>query len=181
MAIRMMEATFGGRLKWDVKSKKQRPIKGIAKKKIIRKNSRYWIRDHLRLIDSHLPLSLHFSNLRHCIEWALNRYRGFVRPSFIDNAEDMQEPDSNDLMNRDNICNHGRNKIRHNMYQDSKVHNTGREPQSLRPRIRFDCRTLRAHTRLGLSIALLTVNTFSFLLPFLLGDIGQAYSLNPFP
>jgi len=41
MAIRMMEATFGGRLKWDVKSKKQRPIKGIAKKKIIRKNSRY--------------------------------------------------------------------------------------------------------------------------------------------
>jgi len=41
MAIRMMEATFGGRLKSDVKPKKQRLIKGIAKKKIIRKNSRY--------------------------------------------------------------------------------------------------------------------------------------------
>ncbi len=115
------------------------------------------------------------------IECVFDRYRGFALPSFIDNVEDMQEPDSNDLMNRDNTCNHARKNIRHNIHQDSKVHSTDREPQSLRLRIRFDCRTLRGHTRLGLSIALLAVYIFSFILPFLLGDIGQAYSLNPFP
>jgi hypothetical protein len=41
MDIRMMEATFGGRLTSTLQSKKQRLIKGIAKKQIMREMTRY--------------------------------------------------------------------------------------------------------------------------------------------
>ncbi len=39
--IRMKEETFGRSLKSDLQSKKQRLMKGIAKKEMIRKNMRY--------------------------------------------------------------------------------------------------------------------------------------------